>query len=116
MSAGRFGFGEKEQRNTIALIAQAIEEDLGPTGDITTKATIPSHARGAAWLVARSPGVLAGLAIVELLAREFGLHESWEPHRDDGDLLAEGSVIARLAGPMRSLLALERTALNFLQR
>jgi nicotinate-nucleotide pyrophosphorylase (carboxylating) len=116
MSAGEYRFGERERRNVEVLVAQALAEDLGQAGDITSIATIPSHARGAARLVARSPGVLAGLAIVERLAAEFGIGEFWQPHRSDGDSLVEGSVIARLAGPMRSLLALERTALNFLQR
>jgi len=98
------------------LIAEAILEDLGQVGDITSTATIPSHARGGACLVARSPGVLAGLAIVERLAAEFELGECWQPNLADGDTLVRGSLIARLAGSMRSLLSMERTALNFLQR
>jgi len=105
-----------ERRNALMLIAEALREDLGDVGDITSKAMIPSHARGTARLVARSPGVLAGLAIVERLAAEFELGECWQPYRADGESLGEGSLIARLAGPMRSLLAVERTALNFLQR
>src|SRR5205085_11574756 len=47
---------------------------------------------------------------------EFGLVGHWQPVRADGDRLEPGTVVARLAGPMRSLLALERMALNFLQR
>ena len=62
-----------------ALIAQALAEDLGQMGDITSTATIPSHARGAARLVARSPGVLAGLTVVERLVAEFELVDNWEP-------------------------------------
>jgi len=116
MSVPGYCFGAIERRNVEVLIAQALAEDLGAVGDITSKATIPSHARGAARLVARSPGVLAGLPIVERLAAEFELGEYWQPHRADGDSLGQGSLIARLAGPMRSLLAVERTALNFLQR
>jgi len=116
MSAPGYCFGEMERRNVEVLIAQALTEDLGQVGDITSTATIPSDARGAARLVARSPGVLAGLAIVERLAVEFELVEGWQPHRADGDCLDQGSLIARLAGPMRSLLSVERTALNFLQR
>jgi nicotinate-nucleotide pyrophosphorylase (carboxylating) len=116
MSVPKYRFGEMERRNVEVLIAQALAEDLGKAGDITSTATIPSHARGVAWLVARAPGVLAGLAIVERLAAEFELSECWQPRRADGDSLVQGSLIARLAGPMRSLLAVERTALNFLQR
>jgi nicotinate-nucleotide pyrophosphorylase (carboxylating) len=66
--------------------------------------------------VARSPGVLAGLPVALRLAGEFELLEHWTPLKADGDRLEPGVVVARLAGPMRSLLALERTALHFLQR
>jgi len=116
VSVPGYCYGEMERRNALMLIAEALREDLGDVGDITSKAMIPSHARGTARLVARSPGVLAGLAIVERLAAEFELGECWQPYRADGESLGEGSLIARLAGPMRSLLAVERTALNFLQR
>ena len=57
-----------EQRNVEALIALAMAEDLGQVGDLTSMATIPSRARGAARLVARSPGVLAGLPVAQRLA------------------------------------------------
>ena len=94
----------------------AIAEDLGQVGDITTTATIPGRAEGAGRLVARSPGVLAGLPVVERVAAEFELIAHWESYRADGDRLEPGMMVARLAGPMRSLLAMERMALNFLQR
>jgi nicotinate-nucleotide pyrophosphorylase (carboxylating) len=109
-------FGESERRNLEALLPLALAEDLGQIGDITSTATIPAHARGAANLVARSPGVLAGMPVAERLAVEFELGERWRAFRADGDRLEPGTVVARLEGPMRSLLALERTALNFLQR
>jgi nicotinate-nucleotide pyrophosphorylase (carboxylating) len=116
MEVPRAEFGERERRNALTLIAMALTEDLGAVGDITSTATIPSHAVGAARLVARSSGVLAGLPVVERLLADFELSTHWMPHRADGDPLERGSLIARLAGPMRSLLAWERTALNFLQR
>ncbi len=116
MDARPVQFGERERRNALALISLAMKEDLGEVGDITSTATIPSRRRGAARLVARSSGVLAGLPVVERLVADFGLIKHWEPYRADGDRIERGTVIARLAGPMRSLLAWERTALNFLQR
>jgi nicotinate-nucleotide pyrophosphorylase (carboxylating) len=116
MSSSRYQFGEREQRNLEALLAMAIAEDFGQVGDITTTATIPSQARGIGRLVARAPGVLAGLPVVERVAAEFELIARWKSYRSDGDRLEPGMVIARLAGPMRSLLAMERMALNFLQR
>jgi nicotinate-nucleotide pyrophosphorylase (carboxylating) len=116
MVASGCQFGDPERQNAEALIALAIVEDLDRAGDITSLATIPAAARGTALLVARSRGVLAGLPVVARLAAEFGLAEGWMPERSDADPLEPGTVVARLTGPMRSLLALERTALNFLQR
>ena len=56
MSGSRHSFGEREQQNLECLVASALAEDLGQAGDITSKTTIPGDARGAARLVARSPG------------------------------------------------------------
>lgn len=109
-------FGDDARCNLEALLPLALAEDLGQVGDITSAATIPSQARGAARLVARSPGVIAGLPVATRLAVEFELHDGWQPLLADGDRLEPGAVVARLAGPMRSLLAFERTTLNFLQR
>ena len=109
-------FGERERRAVDLLIAQALAEDLGEVGDITSTATIPSHARGGARLVARSPGVLAGLPAVERVVAQFELLDYWAPLLSDGASLEPGTVIARVSGPMRSLLAMERIALNFIQR
>jgi nicotinate-nucleotide pyrophosphorylase (carboxylating) len=109
-------FGAAERRNAEVLIDLALAEDLGQSGDLTAMVTIPSEARGAARFVTRAEGVVAGLPVVAILARRFELGVSWQPLVDDGDRVPPGTAIARVAGSMRSLLALERTALNFLQR
>ena len=116
MSASRHAFGEREEQNLEFLVARALAEDLGQRGDITSEATIPDDARGAAWIVARSAGVLAGLPAIELLSTKFDLNSLWKPKLADGDRLESGSLVGQLDGTMRSLLAIERTALNFLQR
>jgi nicotinate-nucleotide pyrophosphorylase (carboxylating) len=116
MSLSRHSFGVLEHQNLEFLVERALEEDLGSEGDITSRATIPADDRGATRLVARASGVLAGLPAVEHISRKFELASGWRPHLTDGDLLEPGSFIGRLAGPMRSLLAMERITLNFLQR
>jgi nicotinate-nucleotide pyrophosphorylase (carboxylating) len=116
MSDSRFEFGEVESRTARTLIRLALEEDLGEPGDITSTATIPTQAWGKARFVARAPGMLAGLPVVGLLVDQFELQTGWRPHRDDGDRLARHTLIAEIAGPVRAILALERMALNFLQR
>jgi nicotinate-nucleotide pyrophosphorylase (carboxylating) len=109
-------FGTSERSNAATLIDLALAEDLGQVGDLTAAVTIPSQARGAARFVTRSDGIVAGLPVVALLAERFELGEHWRTYVDDGDRVARGAEIARVEGPMRSLLAMERTALNFLQR
>src|SRR5271157_2181463 len=116
MNGSRLQFGEAEARNADTLIALALAEDLAQVGDITSTATIPSQARGTARFVARTAGVLAGLSVAGRLAGHFQLDSQWRPHLIDGERLDRGSVIAEIAGPVRSILAIERTALNFLQR
>ena len=115
-STALIAFGDAERANALALIELALTEDLGTAGDITANATIPADARGAARFVARSEGVLSGLPVVALLASRFEIAWGWQPRLRDGDALAIGAEIARIEGPMRALLAMERTALNFLQR
>src|SRR5437763_1169942 len=109
-------FGPSERSNASALIDLALAEDLGQAGDLTATVTIPSQARGAALFVSRAAGTDGGLPVVALLADRFELGAQWHASVADGDRVERGTVIARVAGPMRSLLALERTALNFLQR
>ena len=109
-------FGPRERANAATLIDLALAEDLGQAGDLTANVTIPSRARGSALFVTRSEGTIAGLPVVALLAERFDLAASWQAFAGDGDRVDPGTVLARIAGPLRSLLALERTALNFLQR
>ena len=112
----RPSFGTSESDNAETLIDLALAEDLGPSGDLTAIATIPEDARGSVRFVARAEGVIAGLPVVSRIVRRFDLADQWRPLAEDGDRVDPGTEIARLSGSMRSLLALERTALNFLQR
>ena len=95
-------------------VRAALLEDLGRAGDITTDALIPPDLRTETALVARQPGVVAGLDLA-LLAFELiepGITIAVE--RPDGSALAPGDVIAVVRGPARGVLTAERTALNFL--
>jgi nicotinate-nucleotide pyrophosphorylase (carboxylating) len=99
----------------------ALDEDLGPEsatafrGDATSLAIIPDELRGQGALVARNPGVLAGLAAVRLVLAAVDPHLALEAFKQDGETLQAGDEIARIAGPMRGLLTAERSALNVLQ-
>jgi nicotinate-nucleotide pyrophosphorylase (carboxylating) len=98
------------------LVELALAEDLGHAGDRTSLATIPADKTGRAAFVARSEGVLAGLPAVVLVAKQVDPALGVELVAADGDRLTPRARVAVIGGPLRSLLAAERTALNFLQR
>ena len=98
------------------IVRAALLEDLGRAGDITTDAIVPEHAEVEAAIVARQPGVVAGLDAA-LLAFELldpGLRI--ETLRADGARIVRGDTVARIDGRARAVLAAERTALNLLCR
>ncbi len=96
-----------------AAARRALAEDLADDGDITGRAF---GGRGRGRIVARRPGVLSGVA--PLLAAAALVDDGLQVSvlRGDGDTFAEGDVIVQLAGALASVLALERTGLNFLSR
>jgi len=94
-------------------VARALAEDLGALGDLTAM-LVPAEAAARAVVVARTSGVLAGrLCALEAFAQvDASVVVDW--HLPDGTALEPGAVVAEVAGPLRSLLTAERTALNFL--
>lgn len=100
------------------IIENALAEDVG-TGDVTSLATIPAEQTGTGELVARASGVVAGLAVAAAVfevARAPDARITYEELVDDGADVAGGDVLATVAGPIRTLLTAERTALNLLCR
>jgi nicotinate-nucleotide pyrophosphorylase (carboxylating) len=97
------------------VIDRALREDLS-LGDATTDALIPAELTGAANLVARSTGVLAGVEAACLVFRRVDSAIKAQPLAEDGMRLEPGQTIARISGPMSGILKAERTALNLLQR
>jgi nicotinate-nucleotide pyrophosphorylase (carboxylating) len=96
------------------FLRAALREDLGRAGDLTTDAIVPATFTGHADAVGRAPGVVSGL---EPFGRTFTLVDeriSVLFHAADGDRVAPGTPIARVSGPLRAILAAERTALNLL--
>jgi nicotinate-nucleotide pyrophosphorylase (carboxylating) len=97
-----------------AAVTRALEEDLGRAGDITSTATVPEDARGRAAVVARKPGVIAGLPLVEMTFRRLSPQIEIEPHGRDGMTVKTGTGLMTISGNARAILSAERTALNFL--
>ncbi|SIT87018.1 carboxylating nicotinate-nucleotide diphosphorylase [Pontibaca methylaminivorans] len=95
-------------------VRRALDEDLGTAGDITSAAVIPPDHRSAVAMVARRDGVIAGLDCAALACELVDPRITVTRHVSDGTAVRAGTRIASLAGPSRSLLTAERTALNFL--
>ncbi|WP_332304024.1 carboxylating nicotinate-nucleotide diphosphorylase [Rhizobium sp. GR12] len=96
------------------LVRNALLEDLGLAGDITSAAVIPADHRSVVVMAAREPGVIAGLDAAELAFQLVDPTIAMKRHIEDGATVAPGDIIATIEGPSRGLLTGERTALNFL--
>jgi len=102
-----------DPRRMYDHVVAAVEEDLAGE-DVTSEATIPGGTSAWADLAARAEGVLAGLAVAELVFR-FVVGDSLVVSRKvaDGTPVTRGDVLMSVHGPVRLLLTAERTALNY---
>jgi len=122
------------------LLRLAVREDLLDGRDHTTLALVPEGAVGRAAVVARGPGIIAGLpgvvhtvAAVDSLLRQvpedsegsrltailqksraIGAHLQWDGQLEDGQQLQPGQHIGCIEGPVRGILMAERLVLNLL--
>ncbi len=97
------------------FIARVLAEDLGDGGDVTSRATIGADARFTAAMNNREPIVVAGLDIAIAFFRALDRDVRAEARVEDGDRVEAGTVLMRLDGNARAMLAAERSALNTLQ-
>jgi nicotinate-nucleotide pyrophosphorylase (carboxylating) len=97
------------------LIDLALEEDLGP-GDVTTQALVDPELQGEAHIRAKATLVVAGLPVAARVFQKLDAKLVFAAAVDDGQEVTKGTVLARLTGPVASILTGERVALNFLQR
>jgi nicotinate-nucleotide pyrophosphorylase (carboxylating) len=95
-------------------VAEALAEDLGLSGDITTHATIPEGTHASGVIAARTPGTVAGIQLAQAAFKTLDPLTQFEIVTPDGGRIEPGGVIARVSGDARVLLSGERTALNFL--
>lgn len=105
------------QMDPMALDARLrdfLQEDIGHV-DLTATLMVDEAMTGRFEMRAREPMTIAGLAVA---ARVFSLYDAGidiERLATDGQTVPEGAVLMRLQGPARSLLTVERTALNLIQ-
>ena len=110
------------------IVKNALREDVG-SGDITTNLLVPEMSRVKAKIVAREPGVVAGIGVAEqvfkvaesLIVRKERRKErkgkgiEFKKIVEDGSEVKKGETLAEIRGNAQVVLTGERTALNFLQ-
>lgn len=111
-----------------AIIRLAVAEDLGQQQDWTTVALVPADREGAANVVTREAGIVAGMpavaAVIEemksqltaQLTAQLTTQLTTKSASADGERVEAGTTLLQLQGNVRDLLTLERTLLNLLSR
>ena len=94
-------------------ITRILYDDVG-FEDITTKALIPPDLEIEAEIICKEDGVIAGVELADNIFKEFLIKTSIK--RYDGDPVSAGDVVMELQGDARSIITVERTALNLLMR
>ncbi|XP_073139057.1 quinolinate phosphoribosyltransferase [decarboxylating] 1a [Henckelia pumila] len=99
-----------------AVIRLALAEDAGDRGDVTCKATIPVETEVEAHFLAKEDGIVAGIALAEMVFSEVdpSLKVVW--YRKDGDSVYKGLQFGKVQGRAHSIVVAERVVLNFMQR
>lgn len=100
-------------RDIQAMVARALAEDVGD-GDVTAD-LVPVDQRATATVISREDAVLCGTAWFDEVYRQLDAAIEVQWSAGDGDRIAAGQALCRLAGRARPLLTGERTSLNFLQ-
>ncbi|KAF7827689.1 nicotinate-nucleotide pyrophosphorylase [carboxylating], chloroplastic isoform X1 [Senna tora] len=100
-------------KNVIKL---ALAEDAGDQGDVTCKATIPFDMEVEAYFLAKEDGVIAGIALAEMIFHEVDPSLRVEWSQKDGDYIHKGLQFGKVHGRAHNIVVAERVVLNFMQR
>lgn len=97
------------------LIHLALSEDVGKR-DLTSEAVIENRLSGKAIIVAKQEGIIAGLPVAKMVFQMVNPRIIFNQLKQDGERIKKGEKVASIQGKVKTILAAERTALNFLQR
>ena len=100
---------------SAAVVRAALDEDRARE-DVTTMAVVPAELHASAELVARSPGVIAGLPLVQAVFRSLDPAMTFRELAADGAHVPANQAVLEIGGAARAMLSGERVALNFVQR
>jgi len=105
----------KVNQNYInSIVKLALEEDLKPLGDITTKLISSKDKKIKAKIIAKKNGVIAGLGFCRAAFKIVGKESIFISKVKDGSKIEKNKVIAEIKAKTKTILIAERTALNFL--
>ena len=96
------------------VVKKALEEDLRPRGDITTKLINSKNKIIKAKIVAKQDGVIAGLEFCKAAFKLIGRETVFIKKISDGKKIKKNRIIAEIRAKIKTILIAERTALNFL--
>ena len=97
-----------------SVVKKALEEDLRPKGDITTKLIKSKNEVIKAKVVAKQDGIIAGLEFCKAAFKLIGKETVFIKKISDGKKIKKNKVIAEIRAKIKTILTAERTALNFL--
>ena len=102
------------QKYVKSVVKKALDEDLRPMGDITTKLIKLSNKKIKAKIIAKQNGVIAGMAFCKQAFKLIGKESIFKSKIKDGKSIRKNKVIAEILANTKTILTAERTALNFL--
>ena len=96
------------------IVKDALYEDLGHQGDITSNSVIDKNLQNSFVLKSRADGVISGIQVAELSFKILDSSLNFKKKLNDGSIVKKEDIIATIDGYASSILSAERTALNFL--
>ncbi|MDR1725143.1 MAG: carboxylating nicotinate-nucleotide diphosphorylase [Bacteroidales bacterium] len=96
-------------------IKTALKEDIG-SGDCSSICCIDEQKTNKAKLIAKQNGIICGVDVVRMVFEEVDKYIDFVALKTDGEIIKTGDTIFKVSGKSRSILAAERTALNYIQR
>lgn len=99
---------------TERTVEEALKEDIGIMGDITSNLILDDSNRSEFEIKSRKKGVISGLYLAETAFRLIDKNIAFEKFKEEGDEVEVDDILVRIRGNSISILTAERTALNFL--
>ncbi len=102
------------QKYINSVVKKALDEDLKPRGDITTRLITFKNKKSKAKIIAKQNGIIAGIDFCKAAFKLIGKEASFKAKIKDGKKVKKNRVIAEIKAKTKTILTAERTALNFL--